>query len=60
MQLGGDLLRRLLQLFGKLKRHRQRDFAKIRLLGLFDRDGQIESVARLDVMVKGFLNPLFQ
>ena len=59
-QLAGDLLGRLLQLLGKLEGRRDRQLAELRLLGLLDRNRQIDSVSRLNVSVKGFLNPLFQ
>ena len=59
-QLAGDLLGRLLQLLGKLEGRRDRQLAELRLFGLFDRNRQIDSVSRLNVLVKGFLNPLFQ
>ena len=50
----------MLQLFGQLKRRRHRHFAEICLLRLLDGDRQVDPVPSLDVMVKGFLNPLFQ
>jgi hypothetical protein len=44
-QLGGDFLRRLAQLFGKLEGCRHRDFAEITLPGLLDHHAQIHAVA---------------
>ena len=59
-QFGGDLPRRLSQLFGQLERGRHGHFAEIALLGLLDGYCQIDAVARLDVIVKGALNLLFE
>ncbi len=59
-QLGGDFLGRLLQLLGKLEGRRDRQLAELGLLGLLDGNRQIDSVSRLNVLVKSFLNPLFQ
>ena len=59
-QFGGDLARRLLQLFGQLKCGRHGQFAEIALLGLLDGDRQIDAIARLDVIVKGALYLFFK
>jgi len=48
------------QLARQLKGHRNGQFAEFSLLGLLDGNRQLDSVSRQDVMVKGFLNPLFQ
>ena len=58
-QFGGDLARRLPQLFGELERGGHGHFAEIALPRLLDGDRQIDAVADLNVRAKGRGNLLF-
>ena len=51
---------RLLELLRQMERHRQRQLAEIRLLGLLNDNRHIQCVSRRDVLLKNFLDSLFE
>jgi len=59
-QFGRNFPGRLLKLFCQMECHGQRQLAEVRLFGLLDDNRHIRCVSHRDVLLKDFLDSLFE